>query len=88
AELARWNGYLVRGLVSLVYTLAPELFVLGTIAAAAGEELCFAPVRAEVKRRVWPFLRDSIRIVPSALGKELAYHAGLGVAVGVAEEGD
>ncbi len=84
-ELARFNAYLARGLVSLVYTLAPELFVLGTIAAAAGEELCFAPVRAEVKRRVWPFLRDSIRIVPSALGEELAYHAGLGVAVGVAE---
>jgi glucokinase len=87
AELARFNHYLARGLVPLVYTLAPELFVLGTIAAAAGEALCLAPVREEVRRRVWPFLARHIRIEPSALGEELPYHAGLGVAVGVAEEG-
>jgi predicted NBD/HSP70 family sugar kinase len=86
AELARWNGYLARGLVPLVFTLAPELFVLGTIAAAAGEALCLAPVRDEVRRRVWPFLAPHVRIEASALGEELPYHAGLGVAVGVAEE--
>jgi glucokinase len=86
AELARWNGYLARGLVPLVFTLAPELFVLGTIAAAAGEALCLAPVRDEVRRRVWPFLAPHVRIEASALGEELPYHAGLGVAAGVAGE--
>jgi glucokinase len=86
-ELARWNGYLARGLVPLVFTLAPERIVLGTIAAAAGEALCLAPLRDEVRRRVWPFLAPYLRIEASALGAELPYHAGLGVAVGVAEEG-
>jgi glucokinase len=86
AELARWNGYLARGLVPLVFTLAPELFVLGTIAAAAGEVLCLAPLREQVRRRVWPFLGPRLRIEASALGEELPYHAGLGVAVGVTEE--
>jgi glucokinase len=86
SELARFNHYLARGLVPLVFTLAPELFVLGTIAAAAGEALCLAPVRAEVRQRVWPFLGERLRIERSALGEELPYHAGLGVAVGVAEE--
>jgi glucokinase len=85
AELARFNHYLARGLVPLVFTLAPELFVLGTIAAAAGEELCLGPVRAEVRRRIWPFLRDRLRIEAAALGDDLPYHAGLGVAVGVLE---
>jgi len=85
AEIARWNHYLVRGLVPLVFTLAPELFVLGTIAAAMGEALCFAPVREAVRARVWPYLRPHFRIVPTALGKELPYHAGLGVAVCLAD---
>jgi glucokinase len=86
AELARFNHYLARGLVPLVFALAPERIVLGTIAVAAGEALCLAPVRDEVRRRVWPFLAPHVRIEASTLGEDLPYHAGLGVAVGVAEE--
>jgi hypothetical protein len=43
-------------------------------------------VREAVRARVWPYLAPHVRIVASALGKELPYHAGLGVAVSVAEE--
>ena len=85
AELTRWNHYLARGLVPLVFTLAPELFVLGTIAAAAGEELCLRPVRELVRGRIWPFLAQHLRIEATALGEDLPYLAGLGVAVHVAE---
>jgi glucokinase len=80
AEMARWNGYLVRGLAALVATLAPELFLLGTIATAAGESLCFEPVRQELAGRIWPHLADRVRVEPAALGAELPYYAGLGVA--------
>ena len=80
SELTRWNGYLVRGLAALVATLAPELFVLGTIAIAAGEALCFEPVRRELAKRVWPYLEGHIRVEPASLGADLPYHAGLGVA--------
>jgi len=80
AEMERWNEYTARGLVSLVFTLAPQVIVLGTIATAAGEELAFAPIRARVRERVWPALVEGLAIVPAALGKQLPYHAAIGVA--------
>jgi glucokinase len=80
AEMARWNDLLARTLVMLTFVLAPEVFVLGTIASAAGETLCFEPVRRQVRAHTWPFLGDPLRIVPAALGRELADYAGLVVA--------
>ena len=80
AELERFNAYLARGLVNLVFTLAPELVVLGTIPSRAGEELCIGPVRRQVLAEVWPSLARGLRIEPTALGGELADHAGLCVA--------
>jgi glucokinase len=80
AELDRWNDFLARGLVLLAFVLAPEIFVLGTIATAAGEELCLGPVRERVRAHVWPFLGDALRIVPAALGGRLAELSGLVVA--------
>jgi glucokinase len=76
-ELARYNEYLARGLVGIVFTLAPEVIVLGTIPSAAGEALCLGPVRERVGRRVWPNVRERLRILPSALGPDLAELAGL-----------
>jgi glucokinase len=84
AELARFNDYLARGLVAIAFTVAPERIVLGTIPTAAGEELCFAPLRERFRRHVWPFLAERIEIVPSALGATLAAHAGIVVALGAA----
>jgi glucokinase len=77
AELARYNDYLARGITALVFVLAPEVVILGTIPSAAGESLCLAPVRAQVLARVWPQLGRELRIVASGLGTQLPYLAGL-----------
>jgi glucokinase len=81
SEMARWNDYVARGIVQLVFVLAPEVVVLGTIAVAAGEDLAFAPIRARVAARIWPFLAERLRILPAALGETLPYHAAIGVAL-------
>lgn len=81
AELARWNDYVARGITSLAFVLAPQVVVLGTIATAAGEELAFAPIRARVAERIWPFLAERLQILPAALGDSLPYHAAIGVAL-------
>jgi len=80
SELARWNDYLTRGIVWLVMVLAPEVIVLGTIARAAGESLCLAPVREAVARHSWARPAGAVRIVASALGDELPERAALAVA--------
>jgi glucokinase len=77
AELSRFNEYLARAIVNLVFTLAPEAIVLGTIASAAGEELCFTRVRALVRDRTWPALSGGLRIVGAALGERTADYAGI-----------
>lgn len=83
AELARWNGYLARGIVWLTMVLSPEVVVLGTIATAAGEALCLQPVREIVAEHVFP--GRAPRIVAAALGATLAEQAGLAVAALAAE---
>jgi glucokinase len=79
-EMARWNHYLARGIVALVFVLAPQAVILGTIASAAGEELCLAPLRERVAARVWPLLGRGLAILPSGLGEALPDHAGIAVA--------
>jgi len=81
AEMARWNAYLARGLVAVAFVLAPQVVILGTIASAAGEELCFRPLREQVAARVWPALGRGLAILPSGLGEALPDHAGLAVAL-------
>jgi glucokinase len=80
AEFARWLEHLARGIVSLVMVLDPQRIVLGTIAVAAGEALCFDPLRARVAERLWPHQAQRLEIVPAALGPELPKLAGLTVA--------
>ncbi len=79
-ELDRYNHYLAWGITQLVFTLAPDRIVLGTIPRAAGEALCFEPVRRQVRARIWPFLRERLEIVPAGLGAELPARAALCVA--------
>jgi glucokinase len=87
AELDRFNDYLARSLVQIICTVAPEVIVLGTIPTAAGEALCFEPVRRRVRERVWTRLAERVRIVPAALGERLPYYAGLSSAFTGMEEG-
>jgi len=81
AEMARWNEYLARALAAVVFVLAPQAVILGTIATAAGEELCLAPLRKLVAARVWPLLGERLAILPSGLGDALPDHAGIAVAL-------
>jgi glucokinase len=84
AELERFNDFLGRAIAHLVFTLAPEAVVLGTIPTAAGEDLCLAPLRRRVAKHLgdtWGFLVREMRILPAALGDELPYLAGLAVAL-------
>jgi len=77
AEFARWREYVARGIATIAFAFAPERIVLGTIAVAAGEDLCFEPLRARVRELVWPAISDGLEIVPAGLGSRLAELAGL-----------
>ena len=80
-EMNRFNDYVAQAVVSLAFALAPERVVLGTIAVAAGEALCFGPVRARVAERLWPHQAPYLEILPAALGEDLPYQAALCVAL-------
>ena len=77
AELERWNRYLARGLTALSFVLAPEVFVLGTIATAAGEALSLAPLRRMLAEAAWPSHVSASEIRASALGTDGPYLAAL-----------
>jgi predicted NBD/HSP70 family sugar kinase len=76
----RFNHYLARGISTLGFVLAPQVVVLGTIAVAAGEKICFAPVREAVREQLWDVIAEGMQIVPAELGAELPDRAGLCVA--------
>ena len=76
-EFARWREAVARGIATIAFAFAPERIVLGTIAVAAGEELCFAPLRARVRELIWPQIAAGLEIVPAALGERLADLAGI-----------
>lgn len=78
---SEWLDDLSIGIAQLIMTLEPRRVVLGTIAIAAGESLCFAPLRERVSRRVWPQQSSRIEIVPAALGSDRAFLAGLAAAL-------
>ena len=63
ADVAR---FLATGLVSIANTFDPQLILLGRGLARAGD-LLLDPVRAIVAERVFPALRDSLRIEIAAL---------------------
>lgn len=80
-ELSRFNTFLARGIATLIFTLAPEVVILGTIPTAAGDALCLDPVRKLVASHVWPLLGDGVEILPAGLGGEIGDYAGLSVAL-------
>ena len=56
-------------IVSMVNIFNPEVVVVGGGVIAAGE-LLLAPARAVVAERVFPFLDETVRIVPARFGVE------------------
>jgi glucokinase len=56
-----------RGIATLVMLLNPEVIVLGTLAVHAGD-LLLPEIEREMTARTWPRLRQSLKIVPAALG--------------------
>jgi len=63
ADVAR---YLAAGIVTIAHAFDPHLILIGRELASAGD-LLLDPVRAEVRRRVFPVLRDGVRIEVAAL---------------------
>ncbi|HYH11186.1 MAG TPA: ROK family transcriptional regulator [Thermomicrobiales bacterium] len=53
--------FLAAGIVNIINTLDPQVVLIGRELAAAGETL-LVPVREEVRRRVLPVLRPTVRI--------------------------
>ena len=64
--LADATRALAAGLVTIINSFDPRLVLLGRELASAGE-LLLAPVREEVQRRVFPALRDTVRIEATTL---------------------
>jgi glucokinase len=86
SEMDRFNHYLSRAIVALAFSLAPERIVLGTIAVAAGEALCFEPLRKLVAERIWPSYQKHLEILPASLGNDLPQRAGVCVALDALQE--
>ena len=51
--------------------------MLGTIAAAAGEELCIEPLRRLLAAQVWPEIAGGIEVRAATLGTDGPYYAAL-----------
>lgn len=81
SAVRQWVEHLALGIVPLVMLLEPQRIILGTIAVAAGEELCFGPLRERLADRLWPQQSERIEIVPAALGATMPLRAGLAVAM-------
>lgn len=87
AELDAFTGWLARGLVQVAFAYAPDVIVLGTIAAAAGERLCLAPLRERVGAHLWPGIARGLRIEASTLWPDDTALAGVCAAL-EAQRGD
>lgn len=72
------------GIAQVITLVAPEVIVVGGGVSLMGEELFFAPLRADVARYVFPPLADSYRIVPAMLGDLVVVHGALALAADAA----
>ncbi len=81
AGLVDVGRYLGIGIANMVTVIAPDRIVLGGGVAAAGE-LLFAPIRAEIARRVTTTSIDDVVLVPAELG---TWAGAIGAAVHGAE---
>src|SRR5690606_12459276 len=68
--------YLAAGIVNIINTLDPHVVFIGRELAAAGDTL-LVPVREEVRRRVLPVLRPTVRVEVAQLGDAPVIGAGV-----------
>jgi glucokinase len=81
AGLNEVGRYLGIGIANMVTVISPDRIVIGGGIAAAGE-LLFAPIRAEIARRVTTTAIDEVELVAAALG---TWAGSIGAAVHGAE---
>lgn len=81
AGLAAVGRYLGIGIANMITVLSPDRIILGGGVAAAGD-LLFAPIRAEIARRVTTTSIDDVTLVPAELG---TWAGAIGAAVHGAE---
>ena len=79
--LAQVGRYLGIGIANLVTIITPDRIVIGGGVAAAGE-LLLAPIRDELRRRVWTTSLDEVELVTAELG---TWAGAIGAAVHGAE---
>jgi glucokinase len=70
-------GWAIAQMITL---LGPQVVVIGGGVPQSGEQVFFAPLRAEVNRYVFPPLLGTFQIVPAALGQEVVVHGALALA--------
>jgi len=72
-------GWAIGQVITLT---APQVVVVGGGVSLIGEQLFFAPLRAQIDRYVFPPLADSCKIVPAELGELVVVHGALALARG------
>ena len=66
-QAARYLGVAIANAIAIVN---PDIVIVGGGVSLAGEKF-FRPLRATVRRYVFPVFRDNFRIVPAALGQNV-----------------
>lgn len=69
-----------QAVAQMITLLCPARVVIGGGVSLIGEDLFFAPLRAEVARRVFRPFAGLTDIVPAALGEEVVVHGALALA--------
>lgn len=70
-------GWAIAQVITLI---APQIIVVGGGVSLMGDQLFFTPLRAQVRRFVFPPLIDSYAIIPAALGELVVVHGALALA--------
>jgi glucokinase len=71
---------MAHALNQAVTLLAPRRIILGGGVSQIGEDFWFAPIRNQLNVSVFPPLRGTFDVVPSALGEDVVVHGALALA--------